>query len=329
MKAFILAGGFATRLWPLTDARPKPLLPIAGKPLLSYIVEQIPREIPVTISTNAVFHPTFEEWQNSSIIRPVTIVVESARNDDEKLGALGALAKWIRTTDSIDDILLVTGDNYFGFSLTEFINAFVPGTPLIAAFDVGDVNKASGFGTIVTEESAERTKRVRSFEEKPVHPKTSLVSTGCTIIPREHIHVLLEFAAKHPDNVGLLFEEFLQRNIPVLCMPFNGHWFDIGSFHSYMEATKALVEKGIFHGEGTSMDLETVCEGSVVVGPGSSVRRCRLKNVVVLEGCILEDCVIDHHCVLRGVDLHGKMLMAETRMEQSAKKASKRAKTEF
>ena len=112
MRAFILAGGFATRLWPLTEKRAKPLLPIAGKELLTYIVEGIPADIPVTVSTNASFADGFKKWMDA-ITRPgLELIVEGTQRDDHKLGALGSIAEWIRAEKIDDDLLILTGDNY-------------------------------------------------------------------------------------------------------------------------------------------------------------------------------------------------------------------------
>ena len=86
MHAFILAGGFATRLWPLTESRPKPLLPLAGKPILTHLIEKIPKDIPITVSTNAVFADAFHQWQSQVAKRqlPIRILIEDARHDDHE-----------------------------------------------------------------------------------------------------------------------------------------------------------------------------------------------------------------------------------------------------
>src|SRR3989344_4686281 len=141
MKAFVLAGGFATRLWPLTEKRAKPLLPLAGKPLLTHLVEKIPKDMQITVSTNAVFAKDFEMWREgchaerrrsmtggkspfaSAQGDTVKILIEDTGHEGEKLGALGAVAKWVTEQKIDDNILLLAGDNYIGFQMQEFLDA--------------------------------------------------------------------------------------------------------------------------------------------------------------------------------------------------------------
>ncbi|UPA22404.1 NDP-sugar synthase [Candidatus Peribacteria bacterium] len=315
MKAFILAGGFATRLWPLTEHRAKPLLPLAGKPLLSHIVSMIPAEIPVTVSTNAAFGASFEEWKKT-INRPnLQIRIEQTKSDDEKLGTLGATAQWITQEQISDDILLLTGDNYFGFTMQTFLQAFHGTAALVAAFDIGDISKASAFGTILVDSDG---KTITGFEEKPAEPKTSLVSTGCSILPKGVIPDLLAFAKVKPDNVGGIFEELLRLGKRVECFRFEEQWFDIGSFETYLEATQALVGDAVLLGEGSTM-TDSTSEGSVVAGVKNSITKSKLQNTVLFDNCIIDDCVlercvIDDGCELRGVDLTGKMIRRNTRL---------------
>src|SRR3990167_4444498 len=168
MHAFILAGGFATRLWPLTEQRAKPLLPLAGKPILTHLVEGIPADITVTVSTNTAFAHGFAEWKKTLGRENVRILVEKTTSDAEKLGALGAVAQWV-AVDAIDeDVLLLTGDNYLGFPMQRLLDAYHPGTAILAAYDIGDRARASAFGTVVI---APGGHTISAFEEKPVAPR--------------------------------------------------------------------------------------------------------------------------------------------------------------
>jgi len=315
MHAFILAGGFATRLWPLTEKRAKPLLPLAGKPILTHIVEKIPEDIPVTVSTNAVFKKGFEEWKKELNRSNVEVLIEDTKHDDHKLGALGAVAKWVTDANIKEDVLLLTGDNYIGFELTDFLKAYNEGTPLLAAHDINDKELAKSFGTVILNDDK---KTIKEFEEKPESPKTTLVSTGCSVLPADTLPILVEYAKEHPDNVGGIFEELLRKDQTVECFTFTEPWFDIGSFEAYLEATKELVGDQVLTEEGASVD-DAQTEGSIVLGPRSKVSKSTLKNVVLFEDCIVEDCelencILDHHCELKGVDLAGKMIRENTRL---------------
>lgn len=315
MHAFILAGGFATRLWPLTEKRAKPLLPVAGVPLVEYLVRDIPEHIPVTISTNAFFKEPFETWAKTTGRMNITVLIEETKNDDQKLGALGATAQWITDHNINDDVLLLTGDNYCGFSFDAFLAAATPNTTLIAVHDIGSLELAKAFGTVIAEGNI-----VKAFEEKPKEPRTTLVNTGCSLLPASTLPVLIEHAVAHPDNVGGIFEELLQRGFPIECFSFTEPWFDIGSFDAYIEATKALVGDAIIQEEGVVLD-RTKCEGSVVIGEGCTVSDSELTNTVLFENCVIEDCVLincvlDRDCHLKGVDLTGKMLREGTILQK-------------
>jgi len=318
MHAFILAGGFATRLWPLTEKRAKPLLPIAGKPIVNHIIDRLPENMPITVSTNAALEKGFDEWKQTMDRGNITILIEEAKSDAQKLGALGAVAQWITQQNIDDDVLLLTGDNYFGFSMEDYLSTYTEGTPLLAAYDIKEKEQAKAFGTIILEKG---TKNISAFEEKPAEPKTTIVSTGCSILPKSVLPILLEYAKEHPDNVGGIFEELLRKNQQVECYTFNEPWFDIGSFGAYLEANSALVGNNTMLAD-TATCTNSTTEGSVVIGENAHVKDSTLTNVILfedcdIEDCILEDCIVDKNTTLKGVDLTGKMLREHTILEKS------------
>jgi len=167
------------------------------------------------------------------------------------------------------------GDNYFGFRIKDFLKAFNPGTAILAAFDIKEMDLAKSFGTVILDK---KTKKIQAFEEKPKEPKTTLVSTGCSILPKEVLPILTAYAKEHPDNVGGIFEELLRKGLEVDCFTFKEPWFDIGSFSAYLDATKTLVGNQILLGENAVHESST-STGSVIVGSNSRVSHCTLKNV--------------------------------------------------
>lgn len=327
MRAFILAGGFATRLWPLTEKRAKPLLPLAGKPIVTHLIEKIPAGIPVTVSTNAAFAEGFKKWVDETERPGIELIVEGTRRDDHKLGALGSIAEWVAAEQVDDDLLILTGDNYLGFSMENFLSAF-RGNPLLAIHDIGDPERAKAFGTVVIDRNSPppfkgegtgvRVLPVRAFEEKPLSPASTLVSTGCVILPRSTLGVLREFARVKPDNLGGIFEEFLRRSIAVDCFAFTEPWMDIGSFHSYLEAHRQLIgDRALI--DPTATVRESQLRGSVTVGKnciieGSDLTDCMVFDTVTIRDCTLRDCVIDDGCILQGIDLQKQMLRTGTKL---------------
>lgn len=322
MQAFILAGGFATRLWPLTEKRAKPLLPLAGKPIITHLVEKIPQGIPVTVSTNAALAEGFRQWMNVMVRsapserasnHDMELVVEGTLRDDQKLGALGSIAQWIEAEKIDDDLLILTGDNYLGFSMEKFLAAF-HGNPLLAAHDIGDLERAKAFGVVIPGEGT----KVKTFEEKPKAPSSTLVSTGCVILPKHTLSILKEFARVKPDNLGGIFEELLRKNIPVEYFTFTEPWMDIGSFHSYLDAHRELVgERALI--DPTSIVEQTNVRGSVTIGRNCRIEQseltdCMIFDNVTIRDCTLKNCVIDDGCALEGIDLQKQMLRAGTQL---------------
>ncbi len=316
MQVFILAGGFATRLWPLTERRAKPLLPIAGKPLLTYAVEAVPAALPITVSTNAVFAEDFRAWQKTVKNRKVTVSIEDAGHEGEKFGALGAVAHWITEEKINDDVLLLAGDNYAAADLGAFIGLF-RGHPLVAGHDIADKELARQFGTIITGAKEGVLSAVTSFEEKPLHPKSTVVSTGWWILPKTSLPVLVEHAKAHPDNVGGVFEEFLRRQIAVDCFVFTELWKDIGSFEAYMSLHREVVGEKTLADPSAKVSPDSVLSGSMDIAAKTVISGSTLSDCIIFPGsritdCVLRRCVIDEDCVLESVDLTEKMIRAGT-----------------
>ncbi len=228
MKCLILAGGFATRLYPLTLDRPKALLPFRGKPLLSHIVDRIPPGIDILVSTNKKFEPAFADWQ-ATLGRSVEIGVEDAVVEEQKKGAVGAIDHWIKTRHFREHLMVVAGDNYFELDLSDLIARFDGSTTILAAFDVGDKEKACEVGKrcqvgLLRVEDG----RVVSFDEKPETATSSIVSTGIYILPRRIFPALSRYCREHrPDNLGAFIAQLIARET-VHAYVFNTVWLDIG-----------------------------------------------------------------------------------------------------
>ena len=147
MKLIILAAGYATRLYPLTLNQPKPLLPVAGKPMLEHVIDNIKTIDAIDhayIVTNAKFVRHFEEWaagySRSNLKFGFTIVNDKSTDDSNKLGAIGDMHLVITKHAIDEDIIVVGGDNLFSDDLREFGDYCLRvKAPVTGVYDVGDL----------------------------------------------------------------------------------------------------------------------------------------------------------------------------------------------
>ena len=223
MRCLILAGGFGTRLYPLTANKAKALLDYKGKPLLSHLVEMVPRHIDILVSINKRFEADFQKWQQGTG-RQVELCFEEARNNEQKKGAVSALNLWVEQKGITEDLLVIAGDNYFKFDLSQFIAAYNGKNTLVAVYDIGDRDKASHFGVVRLNGN-----KIAEIEEKPTAPGTSLVATACYILPPRVFSHLNKYCSEgRRDNLGN-FISYLVANDEVCAYIFKEKWFDVGT----------------------------------------------------------------------------------------------------
>ena len=216
-----MASGFGTRLYPLTRDTAKALIQYKGKPLLTHIVERIPRNIDILLVTNRKFESDFLRWQQN-MDRRVAIAVEDVWTEKEKKGALGSLTFGIEQGNINDDLLVLASDDYFEFDLSRFIAAYSGENALVAVHDIGDKKRARQFGVVEVEKG-----RIVRCEEKPAHPKTSLIGIACYLLPPRLFPVLSRYYHEHPeiDQLGR-FITYLVESDTVDAYIFTELWQD-------------------------------------------------------------------------------------------------------
>lgn len=239
MKAIILAGGYARRLWPVTQNMPKQLLPVAGKPIIEYPIENIELTKSINeliISINAHFEFNFREWFEKYQFRKKTkLVIEKTFSEEEKLGSIGALDLLIKKLKINEDVLIIGGDNLFEFSLRDFTNYYrKKKTSVVALYDIKNKSKVKGRYGIA---EIDRNNKIIDLKEKPKRPKTSLVNTACYIISKKDIKLIPRYIEEgnNRDAFGYLLQWLIKKR-PVYGFIFDSPWFDIGSFEAYDQA---------------------------------------------------------------------------------------------
>lgn len=247
MKVLILAAGYATRLYPLTLTQPKPLLDVAGKPMIEHVLDNI-APIPgidrVFVVTNAKFAGHFQDWANNYRATKskldFTIINDGSTDDSNKLGAIGDLNLVLNRERVDDDLIVVAGDNLFSESLEEF-GEFCRSkdAPVLAVYDVGNLEEIRKYNSI----SIDPEGRITFFEEKPKEPQSTLTGIALYYYPRASLPLIRQYVAEgnNPDQPGRLVQWMYQRT-PFYTWRVPGIWFDIGSKETLEEANRIFGE---------------------------------------------------------------------------------------
>jgi len=242
MNVLILAAGYATRLHPLTLTQPKPLLPVAGKPMIEYVLDNlapiggIDR---VHVVTNARFAGHFQKWADDYGARAklhFKIINDGSTDDSNKLGAIGDLHLVLQQEQLDDDLIVVAGDNLFSEKLGAF-GEFIrrANAPVLGVYDVGSLDQAKKYGVVQLDGEG----RLAAFEEKPANPAGTLIGIALYYYPRATLPLIRQYIAEgnHPDQPGRLVQWLYPRQ-PVYTWTVPGLWFDIGSKETLEEANR-------------------------------------------------------------------------------------------
>ena len=248
MKVIILAAGYATRLYPLTLTQPKPLLPVAGKPMIDHVLDNL---APIGgldriyVVTNAKFADHFEQWSADYRAHKAkldfTIVNDQSTDDSNKLGAIGDIHFVLKTQNIADDLIVVAGDNLFSEKLSDFGRyCRQQNAPVLAVYDVGDLEQIKKFNAI----SLDGEGRITFFEEKPKNPTSTLTGIALYFYPRSTLPLIEQYVAEgnNPDQPGRLVQ-WLYTRLPVYTWKVPGLWYDIGSKEMLEEANRIFARQ--------------------------------------------------------------------------------------
>jgi glucose-1-phosphate thymidylyltransferase len=244
MNVLILAAGYATRLYPLTKTKAKPLLEVAGKPMIEWVLDNL---TPVTgietiyVVTNAKFADDFQRWADHYKERNAQlnfkIINDGSTDDSNKLGAIGDINLVLTRESRIasTDLIVVAGDNLFSEPLNDFIDAARGSVATLATYDVGDREAMKKYASITTNADGVIT----NFEEKPQDPKSTLAGIALYYYSRAVLPLFTTYiaAGNNPDQPGR-FVQWLYHRQPVKTFQIRGTWFDIGSKETLEEANR-------------------------------------------------------------------------------------------
>jgi glucose-1-phosphate thymidylyltransferase len=245
VKLIILAAGYATRLYPLTLDKPKPLLEVAGKPMIEHVLASLGsiQEIDcIYVVTNAKFAKHFERWaENYSSAAggaPIRVINDGTSDDSNKLGAIGDLHLVLTSESVSDDIIVVAGDNLFDSSLKGFAEFCLRrDAPAVGVYDVGDLEEIKKYNNIGTDAEG----RITSFEEKPSQPVGTITAIALYFYPESALPFIGQYIEEgnNADQPGRLVQWMYTRT-PFYTWRVPGTWYDIGSKETLAEADRVF-----------------------------------------------------------------------------------------
>ncbi|MFC4449218.1 sugar phosphate nucleotidyltransferase [Halorussus aquaticus] len=318
MKAVVLAGGYATRLWPITKHRPKMFLPVGDSTVIDQIFAELEadeRIDDVYVSTNERFAEDFRDHLAESEFDKPRLTVEDTTEEDEKFGVVGALAQLFDRENITEDTLVIAGDNLISFGISDFVDFFeAKESPTLAAYDVGSRERAKSYGLVELDGD-----EVVDFQEKPDDPKSTLVSIACYAFTAETIPLLDEYLDNdnNPDEPGW-FVQWLQSRDSVYAYTFDEAWFDIGTPESYLEAVGWKLDGENRVADSATVENTTLGE-NVHIMPGAELVNSSVNNSIVFPSATIRDCdirnsIIDEKTHVENMDLAGALIGAHTQI---------------
>ncbi|MGE5207835.1 MAG: nucleotidyltransferase family protein [Alphaproteobacteria bacterium] len=248
MNVLILAAGYATRLYPLTLNKAKPLLPVAGKPIIEWLADNlagVPDVETIYVVTNDKFAADFQAWSQQYHKRHpefrFKVVNDGSTSDEDKLGAIGDIDFVVnRESLSKNSLLVAAGDNLFTDSLADFVAEARDTEVTVAVYDVGDIEAIKKYGNITVDTEGIITR----FEEKPQKPQGTLAAIALYYYSPAVLSLLRTYLAtgNNADQPGR-FVQWLYTRQPVKTFQINGLWLDIGSKETLENADRILASR--------------------------------------------------------------------------------------
>lgn len=245
MVCLILAAGYATRMYPLTENFPKPLLEVKGKTILDWMIDDIECSANIekfVVISNHRFIDYFNKWRNMSEFKEKLILLDDGSTEnDNRLGAVKDIVFAIDELKLDDDIMVIAGDNLLDFSLKCFVEFFnkVKATSVMRFFEA-DVERLKKTGVA----SIDNNGKIIKMIEKPQKPESNWAIPPFYIYKKDDIEkISLGIEAGCPTDAPGNFISWLCNQTDVYAMEMPGKRYDIGSIKGYEEIKESFEYK--------------------------------------------------------------------------------------
>lgn len=328
MKAVIMAGGFGTRIQPLTIDLPKPMIPLVNRPIMLHIVDLLKKH-GITELILLLYHQpmVIKRFFGDGSEFGVRITYVTPLEDFGTAGAVKAAAKYLD-----DTFLIISGDLLTDFDLTQVIK-FHREKQALATITLTSVKDPLQFGVVITD----KKDKISKFLEKPGWGEvfSDTINTGIYVLEPAVLDLIEE--NENRDWSKDIFPKMLEAKAPLFGCTLKGYWADIGNTDAYLDAChdicagrvsvrideQSMPESGIFLGQ-EAQSRNALLEGMVVIGENSQVRAgAHLKNTIIGRNCLIEegvelvDAVLwDNVQLKKGSKVHGAVLCHNVRLGQ-------------
>ena len=333
MKAVIMAGGFGTRIQPLTSSIPKPMIPLFNRPIMLHIVELL-KKYDITELVMLLYHQPFviKNFFRDGADFGVKITYVTPLQDMGTAGAVKAAEKYLD-----ERFIVISGDLLTDFNLKKIID-FHEENKAKATITLTSVKDPLQFGVVITD----KEKRITQFLEKPGWGEviSDTINTGIYVLEPEILSYIP--AGENFDFSQDLFPLMLKKKDALFGYPAKGYWRDIGNTDSYREAyhdifkgkvnlkvdepKQDFVGKDLRIGADVKLEQASGLEGTVVIGDNSQViGDVRIKDSVIGRNCTIEPGVRLNRCILwdnsyikKGAKITDSVICSNVRIGQGA-----------
>jgi len=233
MKCLILAAGYATRLYPLTENFPKPLLKVLDKSIMDWIVDDLEESgkiDEIIVVSNHKFIHFFEEWKETKKTK-ITLIDDGTTSNENRLGAMADIQLVIEKLQIDEDLMVLAGDNVLDFSLKRFIDFFEEKKrTCVTSYYEEDLNKIKKCASI----KIDNNNRVLEMIEKPANPTSHLCCPAFYIYAKEDVKMVKK-AIEEGCNIDVpgSFINYLYTRSEIYDYQMPGRRYDIGNLESY------------------------------------------------------------------------------------------------
>ena len=306
----LLVGGMGTRLMPLTNQTPKPMLPVAGLPvterqLLAAKRAGINTVILATSYLSEVFTPYFGDGSKWGM----KLLYAVERDPLGTGGAIRNAASLVGFADSKEEFVIFNGDVLSGHSIAAQLD-FHRRNQADATLHLIDVDDARAFGCVPTDPDG----RVIDFLEKMENPVTNSINAGCYVFNASVFSQIPEGEVVSIERET--FPQLVKCGRPVYGYKEQSYWLDVGTPAALFKGSRDIVGEGFLAGEGSQIGTGSVITGGTSIGQGSTIgANCKITNSIIGDGVDIGDCctisnsfILHHSRLAANLEVIGKYI---------------------